>query len=717
MAQQHREEVFRVVVRFRPLNEREKTFSRDQHQLEAADSGEHRERGELREHGGLGASGEHWQQPHGDLLRVFSDTTFSFDDKAFTFDRVFGPDTDQLQLYTESIQPLVKRFIEQPHDVTIIAYGQTSSGKTWTIDGDFYTTEEVGESTAGLLPRAVREILDSTSTPNSDPSPYPPPLIEFSFYEIYCEKIIDLLAGGTAAMAGGNGVAAATGTVQLYDDRKSNKVFMKGLTWRRVTRAADLLNSLKATRAHRHYAFTEMNSNSSRSHTVFDLRVHASSAAASAYKNFRIVDLAGSERASRTKAVGTTFEEGKKINQSLMDLRSIIYQLSRNAGTKNVNHRASKLTRILYGSFRGQSRVVVLTCCSPAIDSLSETLGSLQFACYAKRITLKLDDIKQSVNNDANANTLMLESAAKMREKIATMVAEAEHREKLIQEYEEEMSEMRQVLRKLKEAKEAQRSIRMQCCHDPGQRDPQNSDRHDSSESCEARGGASSENTDGDTDGINNNLRRQRRQFISREIGVQTEALEPIISNSPPSTGTSAASTANANENTNANANANANALPSASTAENLQLQHRHQQYAERGGGSLRNEIGQEQERWSADANQSGQSSQSSEQQQRQQQEQQQRHEQTQSQSQSKHSHTQRSSPPPPPLPPAIPVDYSVTDHHLLLLEKERERNLRYRNTIEMQRNMLRQKMLDNEQLDQELQALRMIKNLILQEF
>jgi kinesin family member 5 len=471
MAQQ--EEVFRVVVRFRPLNEREKAL---------ADEDD-------------------------DLLKLYSDTTFSFDDKAYTFDRVFGPTTGQVELYTESIQPLVQRFVSQPHDVTIIAYGQTSSGKTWTIDGDFYTADDSNNS--GILPRSVREIFDAAAS-----AP-----IEFSFYEIYCEKIIDLLA--------------PSGMVQLYDDRKSNKVFMKGLTWQTAGNALDLLDCLKTTRSKRHYAFTEMNSNSSRSHTIFDLRLQLS-ASANTYKNFRIVDLAGSERASRTKATGTTFEEGKKINQSLMDLRSIIYQLSRNASAKNVNHRASKLTRILYGSFRGQSRVVVLTCCSPSFDSVSETLGSLQFACYAKRITLKLDDIKAAAAAGNNTQERNDPADNDLKEKIAAMAAEATNREKLIQTYEEEMCKLRQVLGRLHEVK-----------------------------------------------------------VERKETGVQTDAFVPLI--------------------------------PS--------------------------------------------------------------------------------------------VDYSVTDKHLLLLEQEREKNTRYKNTIEMQRKMLKQKMLDNEQLDQELQALRMIKNLILQEF
>lgn len=474
--QRQKEEVFRVVVRFRPLNEREKSLLDDEYDSEE------------------------------DFLKLYSDTTFSFNGKAYTFDRVFSQETSQSELYEESIRPLVQRFLAQSHDVTIIAYGQTSSGKTWTIDGNFYT-ENHDEANLGILPRSVREILDAAT-----------PHVEFSFYEIYCEKIIDLLS--------------PTGNVQLYDDRKSNKVFMKGLTWQRANSALDLMNCLKTTRSKRHYAFTEMNSNSSRSHTIFDLRLPISSLSASSssnFKNFRVVDLAGSERASRTKAVGSTFEEGKKINQSLMDLRSIIYQLSRNANSKNVNHRASKLTRILYGSFRGQSRVVVLTCCSPALDSVSETLGSLQFACYAKRITLKLDDIKAATVAKGGEQT-----STNLNEQIAAMAVEAAEREKLIQTYEDEMCKLREVL---------------------------------------------------------NRLRYERR-----ETSVQTDPVSTLT------------------------------------------------------------------------------------------------------------------------IPPRV-VDYTVTDKHLLLLEQEREKNERYRNTIEMQRKMLKQKMLDNEQLDQELQAMRMIKNLILQEF
>jgi kinesin family member 5 len=412
-----RENVFQVAVRFRPLNEREKRAIRAMREDDEDDY----------EDG---------------LLHVYSDTTFTFDEKAYTFDRVFDERVDQVELYCTMVRPLIERFVEQSHDVTIIAYGQTSSGKTHTIDGD--TTHGLSAQ-AGIVPRTIFDVFALAANRYT---------VEFSFYEIYCEKIVDLLAA--TRQNGGD-----PEEVMLFDDRSTGKVFMRNLVWERCETAEQLLQRLNETRAKRHYAYTEMNANSSRSHTILDLRLtlagggRRGKAVTPDYKNCRVVDLAGSERAARTKAVGITFEEGKKINQSLMDLRTIISQLSRasSSSSTTTNHRASKLTRILYGSFKGRSRVIVLICCSPALDSRSETAGSLRFGCHAKRIRLKLDDVKaktiEPINQSPDAMAKAEAARADMEKRLERMLAEAENREQKINEYETEMESLRLLLQRI----------------------------------------------------------------------------------------------------------------------------------------------------------------------------------------------------------------------------------------------------------------------------
>lgn len=564
-----REEVFQVVVRFRPLNEREKKeLLLYTNPFAMGDDGFEDMDGE--------SKNEYLNAAVDSLLQMYSSKTFAFDGKAYSFDKVFGCSVNQAELYAQVAQPLVERFVSQPHDVTFIAYGQTSSGKTWTIDGDFYGTSVEDRSQpitndAGILPRSIVDIFRLANNAFK---------IELSFYEIYCEKIIDLL--GTEDL-----------TIQLFDDRKTGKVFMKNLHWQPIADAEELLRLLFQSRAKRHYSFTQMNANSSRSHTIFDLRLSAKTpkwsiaSTDTVYKNFRIVDLAGSERASRTKATGTTFEEGKKINQSLMDLRSVISQLSRSTDSqqRNVNHRASKLTRILYPSFRGKCRVVVLTCCSPSLDSRSETNGSLQFACYAKRITLKLDDIKEATNAASNSLARSEEESQELERRLKRMVDEANERELKISEYEREMNELRDIVRTLRSCKSQVRDSAVSPLFPSTPESPDKIGAYYDKfrlldEPLEKSGGDKALEKNGD-------------KALSN-IGTQTESLTRA---------------------------------------------------------------------------------------------------------------------------PEIVDASAIVQKYTLLLDKEKERNERYRSTIQMQRKLLAEKISDNEMMDQELQMMRMVKNVILQEF
>lgn len=566
-------DVFEVVVRFRPLNEREKRELRD---YAAAASAADDDDDDDDEQSAADAAVD-------SILSLYSPTTFEFDGKAYTFDRVFGCDTSQLELYDAVVGPLVRRFVEQPHDATIVAYGQTSSGKTWTIDGDWYggvaatdaANDDAGDLIspgAGILPRALRAIFSLLDNQQRL-------LVEFSFYEIYCDRIIDLQQAS----------GATTAAVQLFDDRKTGKVFAKNLSWTTVRDVRELLARLRECRERRHYAYTAMNANSSRSHTIFDLRLStrvgrgggeaAAAGSPQRYKNFRVVDLAGSERASRTKASGVTFEEGKKINQSLMDLRSVIAQLSRpTAGASSavvVNHRASKLTRILYPSFRGGSRVVVLACCSPALDSRSETYGTLQFACHAKRIALKLDDIKPRATADAAAV-----AARTAEERVREMAEEAAERERRIEAYKSEMEELRALVMCAK--------------------------------TCATCGEATRGATDSDDAAVSPSPPPQPRPPVVCDAATQV-----VIADAPPR-------------------------APVTTTPQ----------------------------------------------------------------------------PPPAAQPLTCDADYSsLNQRYFVLLERERERARRYKATVDMQKKMLQQKIADNELLDQELQMLRMLKNIIMQEF
>lgn len=287
---------------------------------------------------------------------------------AFTFDRVFPTNTPQHDVFDYSIRGTVDDVLAG-YNGTVFAYGQTGSGKTYTMMG----AGNIGDQEAkGIIPRIVEQIFHSIMS--SDGS------VEFtvkvSYMEIYMEKIRDLLV-------------PVNDNLPVHED-KARGVYVKGLHEFYVGSVEEVYEILERGGAARMVAATNMNQESSRSHSIFVIEVAQKNVETGSAKSGRLflVDLAGSEKVGKTGASGQTLEEAKKINKSLTSLGMVINALS-DGKSSHIPYRDSKLTRILQESLGGNSRTTLIINCSPSAYNYDETVTSLRFGERAKTIKQK----------------------------------------------------------------------------------------------------------------------------------------------------------------------------------------------------------------------------------------------------------------------------------------------------------------------------------------
>jgi len=287
---------------------------------------------------------------------------------AFTFDRVFPTNTAQHDVFDYSIRGTVDDVLAG-YNGTVFAYGQTGSGKTYTMMG----AGSIGDQEAkGIIPRIVEQIFHSIMS--SDGS------VEFtvkvSYMEIYMEKIRDLLV-------------PTNDNLPVHED-KARGVYVKGLHEFYVGSVEEVYEILERGGAARMVAATNMNQESSRSHSIFVIEVAQKNVETGSAKSGRLflVDLAGSEKVGKTGASGQTLEEAKKINKSLTSLGMVINALS-DGKSSHIPYRDSKLTRILQESLGGNSRTTLIINCSPSAYNYEETVSTLRFGERAKTIKQK----------------------------------------------------------------------------------------------------------------------------------------------------------------------------------------------------------------------------------------------------------------------------------------------------------------------------------------
>ncbi|KAK0478319.1 P-loop containing nucleoside triphosphate hydrolase protein [Armillaria novae-zelandiae] len=281
---------------------------------------------------------------------------------SFTFDRVFEPHATQAEVFEEVSQ--LAQSCTDGYNVCIFAYGQTGSGKSFTMEGG--QTEE----TAGMIPRAVDQVFRVTNDLKSRGWEY---TLEGQFLEIYNETVNDLLASSSSA----NATSASSASSLQYNIKHDPQT--------------------RTTTSRRSVASTLMNEHSSRSHSVFRVKIEGvnETNGERCVGWLNLVDLAGSERlnVSFAGSVGPGAErlkETQNINKSLSSLGDVISALGEKGanGEKHVPYRNSKLTYLLQYSLSGSSKTLMILNLSPLAAHLNESLNSLRFATKVNNTTI-----------------------------------------------------------------------------------------------------------------------------------------------------------------------------------------------------------------------------------------------------------------------------------------------------------------------------------------
>uniref|UniRef100_A0AAX7U2S5 Kinesin-like protein n=1 Tax=Astatotilapia calliptera TaxID=8154 RepID=A0AAX7U2S5_ASTCA len=291
------------------------------------------------------------------------DDTVVITGKPYVFDRVLPPNTTQEQVYDQCAKQIVKDVLGG-YNGTIFAYGQTSSGKTHTMEGKLHDPQLMG-----IIPRIARDIFDHIYSMDENLEFH----IKVSYFEIYLDKIRDLLD-------------VSKTNLSVHED-KNRVPYVKGCTERFVSSPEEVMDVIDEGKSNRHVAVTNMNEHSSRSHSIFLINIKQENVETEKKLSGKLylVDLAGSEKVSKTGAEGAVLDEAKNINKSLSALGNVISALAE--GTKtHVPYRDSKMTRILQDSLGGNCRTTIIICCSPSIYNEAETKSTLMFGQRAKTI-------------------------------------------------------------------------------------------------------------------------------------------------------------------------------------------------------------------------------------------------------------------------------------------------------------------------------------------
>ncbi|XP_039867635.1 kinesin-like protein kif7 [Simochromis diagramma] len=299
-------------------------------------------------------------------------------DRHFLCDFVFEETCSQEEIYSASVQPLIDAFF-QGFNATVFAYGQTGSGKTYTI-GEANICSFSDEE-QGIIPRAVADIfklLDENDLTDFS--------VRVSYLEIYKEDFKDLLE-----------VETASKDIHIREDK--GNIVLCGVKECEVEGLDEVLSLLESGNTARHTGATQMNPNSSRSHTIFTVYMDQRRGSSRLYgtagssgpqmlsSKFHFVDLAGSERILRTGNTGERLKESIQINSGLLALGNVIGALGdpKRKGS-HIPYRDSKITRILKDSLGGNSKTLMIACISPSSSDFDESLNTLNYATRARNI-------------------------------------------------------------------------------------------------------------------------------------------------------------------------------------------------------------------------------------------------------------------------------------------------------------------------------------------
>eukprot|EP00762_Andalucia_godoyi_P005586 ANDGO_00512.mRNA.1 Kinesin-like protein KIN-7L len=346
----------------------------------------------------------------------------------YSFDRVYDINDETNQIYQEVAQKIVHSALDG-FNGTIFAYGQTSSGKTFTMHGV--------PDCPGIIPQAVSDIFSSLAAKVDREF-----LVRVSYLEIYNEVVRDLLS-------------PQSGPLKIHED-VDRGIFVGDLKEEVVMNAEEVLSLMKQGENNRHVGATNMNERSSRSHTIFRMMIESRSREDGNVRlsTLNLVDLAGSERAVATGAEGQRLKEGAHINKSLLTLGTVIAKLSSGESQSHIPYRDSKLTRILQPALGGNSLTSIIATITPAGMNCEESHSTLKFASRAKKI-----------KNSAHINEVVFDDQALLKryikeiETLRTQIRDQEESGKQDEEIQRLQEVHKDVLTKLEEERENKQTL------------------------------------------------------------------------------------------------------------------------------------------------------------------------------------------------------------------------------------------------------------------
>ncbi|XP_047561328.1 LOW QUALITY PROTEIN: kinesin-like protein KIF14 [Lutra lutra] len=333
-------------------------------------------------------NGEEIVVEHPDMKQVYN---FIYDLAFWSFDECHPNYASQTTVYEMLAVPLLERAFEG-YNTSLFAYGPLASGKSYTMMG---LSEE-----PGIIPRFCEDLFAQVAKKQTQEVSYH---LEMSFFEVYNEKIHDLLV-----CKGENGQRKQPLRVR---EHPVSGPYVEALSMNVVSSYSDIQSWLELGNKQRATAATGMNDKSSRSHSVFTLvmtQTKTESVEGEEHDHritsrINLIDLAGSERCSTAQTSGDRLKEGGSINKSLLVLGKVISALSEQANRKRVfiPYRESVLTWLLKESLGGNSKTSMIATVSPAANNIEETLSTLRYASQARMIV----NIAK-VNEDMNAKLI-----------------------------------------------------------------------------------------------------------------------------------------------------------------------------------------------------------------------------------------------------------------------------------------------------------------------
>ena len=287
--------------------------------------------------------------------------------QSFKFDKIFTKEITSEKIYLDICQDIIKGFLKGING-TIFTYGQTTSGKTYTMLGNV--------NYPGILPCSLKNVFDLLELQKKEKN------LNYNLYcsyiEIYNEIIHDLIGDATGC--------------KIIEDNNYGLIVSEAQKIC-ITSFEEGVQLKDIGEEKRIYKNTIINEYSSRSHTIFQLFLETSTidndnnTVYNKYSLLNLVDLAGSERVNKDENNNNSSETGY-INKSLFALANVIKKLSEN---KNIHipYRDSKLTRLLSVALGGGSLVTIICNISPSASNYFQTVSTLRFASRAKNIKIK----------------------------------------------------------------------------------------------------------------------------------------------------------------------------------------------------------------------------------------------------------------------------------------------------------------------------------------